>query len=172
MLESKRLYLRHAKIEDIKMILPFRNSEFVLRYNCMLPCGEEELEKEIMQDTCYVMALKDSDEPIGIIDLHEDSLRYRILSKELSYYLNEKYAQNGYMKEALACLIKELFVSGMECVSARAFTANVASHKLLLSLGFHQDGVIPKCVKAYQDVVYDDGVYSLLKEEYMEDERC
>jgi RimJ/RimL family protein N-acetyltransferase len=71
------------------------------------------------------------------------------------------------MKEALEVLIAYLFDKmQLDCVSARAFIANEASHHLLLSLGFHQDGVIPRCVKAYRDVIYDDGIYSLLKEEW------
>ena len=36
---------------------------------------------------------------------------------------------------------------------------------LIEGLGFEREGVLRKCVKGYQDVIYDDIVYSLLKED-------
>ena len=166
-LETTRLLVREGRKEDIAGSMQFRNSEFVLQYNCMDMVNEEYCTKEILNPYTWVIELKENHEVIGVIDVHEDSVRYRIASKELSYYLNEVYAKKGYMKEALEVLISYLFTElQLECISARAFTANEASHHLLLSLGFHQDGVIPRCVKAYRDVIYDDGIYSLLKEEW------
>ena len=164
---TERLVIRKGRNDDCQKVLLFRNSEFVLKYNCMSVANEEDMTSELLHDDSFVMVLKDTDIVIGVIDIHEDSIRYRIASKELSYYLDEKYARCGYMKEALEALIDYLFqYQNLECISARAFTANVASTNLLKSLGFHQDGIIVKCVKAYQDIVYDDGIYSLLKENW------
>lgn len=166
-LETTRLLVREGRKEDIISIMQFRNSEFVLQYNCMDMVNEEYCTKEILNSYTWIIELKENHEVIGVVDVHEDSIRYRIASKELSYYLHEVYTKQGYMKEALEVLIAYLFTElQLDCISARAFTANLASCKLLLSLGFHQDGVIPKCVKAYRDVIYDDGIYSLLKEEW------
>ena len=162
---TDRLCIRLAKDCDVDAVLLFRNSEFVLKYNCMHKCTRDELYQELVREDSFVMVL--NQQVIGVIDLHEDSLRYRIASKELSYYLDEAYTKQGYMKEALGAIINYLFrVEKLECVSARAFVENIASHKLLLSLGMHQDGVLPKAVKGYNDIVYDDGLYSILKEEY------
>ena len=161
---TDRLCIRLAKHSDVDMVLPFRNSEFVLKYNCMHKCTRDELQYELVREDSYVVVL--DEQVIGVIDLHEDSLRYRIASKELSYYLDEAYTKHGYMKEALSAIIDYLFkVENLECVSARAFIQNIASHKLLLSLGMHQDGVLPKAVMGYNDIVYDDGLYSILREE-------
>lgn len=164
---TERLVIRKGMFSDVELLLDVRNSEFVLQYNCMTQCSYKEFVQEVVNhDESYVIALKDSGLPIGIVDIHEDSLRYGIASKELSYYLNEEYTRCGYMKEALLALIKYLFEQGLDCISARAFVDNVASHKLLLSIGMHLDGVIPRCVKAYKDSIYDDGIYSILKEEF------
>ena len=101
---------------------------------------------------------------IGEININEDSLRYGVDAKELSYMLREDYSRQGYMKEALQAVIDYLFTQEkVECVSARCFAPNAASLALLKSLGFHQDGYIPRCVKGYNDQIFDDTLHSLFR---------
>lgn len=171
-LETQRLLLRQPRAEDVDDYLAFRNSPFVLRYNAMKEQTKEEAiarfsagEKE--QWDTLVMEHKATGRVIGAIFTEEDSLRWGIASKELSYFLREDCARQGYMKEALRAVIEYLFrMEKLECVAARAFAPNTASRTLLRSLGFHQDGYIPRCVKGYGDVVFDDTLHSLLREEY------
>lgn len=168
-LETKRLILRQPRTEDAIAYTAIHNSYFVLRYNAMNPTTPERMTKafqdpEYLENTVFLEE-KQTRELIGAIFLEEDSLRYGVASKGLSYFLAETHSRKGYMKEALQAVIDHLFASeGLECVSARAFTVNTASRAMLKSLGFHEDGIIPHCVKGYGGVIFDDAIYTLFAE--------
>jgi hypothetical protein len=73
-----------------------------------------------------------------------------------------------YMKEAMGAVIAHLFAEeNLECISARVFATNTASRALLKSLGFQQNGIIPRCVKGYHDVVFDDVIHTLFREDFL-----
>ena len=167
-LETERLVIRRPETKDVDDYLEFRNSEFVLKYNGMTKTTRERALRQFEGETSeFVLEKKEKGKVIGIISLEEDSLRYGVESKELSYFLSENEARKGYMKEALGAVIDHIFrEEKLQCVAARSFAPNTASRKLLESLGFHQDGYIPKCVKGYGDVVFDDTLYSLFREEW------
>ena len=170
-LETSRLILRKPEIKDVDDYMEFVNTEFVNRFNAMAPVTREKALTrfaEVKDDLgTIVMELKETGKVIGMIYTGEDSLRYGVKSKELSYFLREEEARKGYMKEALGALIDCFFrEEKLDCVAARCFTPNVASQRLLESLGFHRDGVVPKCVKGYRDTVFDDCLYSLLREDW------
>lgn len=171
MLETKRLILRKPELADVNDYMEFVNSEFVMRFNAMSPVTREKAEASFAnaQDnfSTIAIALKASGRIIGMIYTDEDSLRYGVNSKELSYFLREEEAGKGYMKEALNALINHYFRDeSLACISARCFAPNIASQRLLESLGFCKDGVVRKCVKGYQDTVFDDCLYSLFKEDW------
>lgn len=165
-LETKRLILRHPLVEDAADYLEFCNTEFVLRYNAMTPKTRERAESYFAgcRDEILVLQHKESGKVIGEININEDSLRYGVESRELSYLIREEFSRQGYMKEALQAVIDYLFTQEkVECVSARCFAPNEASLALLKSLGFHQDGYIPRCVKGYGDQIFDDTLHSLFR---------
>ena len=108
-----------------------------------------------------VLRRREDATPIGLVGLAEDSLRYGVDSVELNCYLSEDYARQGYMREALACILDRLFDAGAERVAARAFAPNVASRRLLESLGFRQEGLLRRAVRGYGGVVFDDTLYSV-----------
>lgn len=167
-LETTRLTLRCPDGADTADYLEFRNSEFVLRYNAMKPLTWEEAYQELTREdnpgSVYVLEAKETGKVFGMIYISEDSIRWGIDSKEISYFLHEGYSRQGYMKEALTELIRHLFEEEkLDCIAARAFADNEASINLLKSLGFHQDGLIPKCVKGYRDVIFDDTIHSLMR---------
>lgn len=175
-LETKRLILRKPEATDVEDYLKFCNSEFVLRYNAMVPQSREDvlrsLSKEQDGSTLFIQREEDGT-VIGEICIHEDSLRYGMASKELSYFLGEDYSRQGYMKEALGAVVDYLFrEESLECVAARCFAPNEASRALLHSLGFHQDGYIPRCVKGYGNQIFDDTLYSLLRTEWDSRNSC
>lgn len=170
-LETQRLILRKPEEKDVDAYMEFVNSEFVNRYNAMSPVTRETAQARFAQAqgdlSTIAMELKETGKVIGMIYTNEDSLRYGVAAKELSYFLREEEAQKGYMKEALAELIRHFFTQGnMECISARCFVPNIASQRLLESLGFTREGVLRKCVKGYRDIVFDDCLYSLMKEDW------
>ena len=69
------------------------------------------------------------------------------------------------MYEALKLIIKELFEQGIEVISARVFVDNTASKKLLIKLGFVLEGHLRRAVKGFQGIIYDDLLFSLLKDD-------
>ena len=169
-IETERLILRPAQEKDADDYMEFCNSDFVLRYNAMTVKTKEEVVKQFAQQEepwhTLVMEHKQTGKVIGVVCTDEDSLRWDVNSKEVSYFICEKFARQGYMKEALGALIKYLFEEqNLDCVTARSFAPNEASRNLLTSLGFHQDGLLPHCVKGYGGVIFDDALYSLMREE-------
>ena len=165
-LETQRLILRRPESTDVSDYMEFVNSEFVLRYNAMTPVSREKAEKHFANapddGSVLAMELKETGKVIGMIYTQEDSLRYGVNSKEISYFLREEESRKGYMKEALSALVSHLFATeDLTCIASRCFAPNIASQRLLESLGFQKEGLIRHCVKGYQDTIFDDCLYSL-----------
>ena len=165
MLETERLILRNGKQEDIHHFLGIRHSAFVLKYNAMEICDEEQLFKEISDN--FVLERKNDHKIIGFIGIEKDMLRYGVTSACISYYLDEKEAKHGYMNEALKSMLSYLFEQGIEIVGARVFVGNDASVSLLKKLGFTHEGTLRHAVQGYGGIIYDDQLFSLLKEEWI-----
>lgn len=169
-LETERLILRTPETKDAEDYTAIHNSEFVLRYNAMQPTTAERMQKAFCDPEYVKSALyleeKASGKVIGAIFMEEDSLRYGVASMGLSYMMAESCSRKGFMKEAMGAVITHLFSEGMECISARVFAPNTASRALLKSLGFRENGIIPHCVKGYGDIVFDDVIHTLFREDF------
>lgn len=167
MLETTRLILRQLKEKDIPDLYKMIFSPFVMKFNVMkLIPYEEFLEntKNSAADNFY-LALKGSDQIIGEISLHRDQIRYNVNSITLSYWLGEDYIQQGYMHEALEALIDFLFHHrNIEIISARVFSHNIASQRLLEKLGFESEAYLKHAVRNYEGEVFDDILYVLFKD--------
>lgn len=169
-LETERLLLRSPRMSDAEDYCAIHNSEFVLRYNAMMPTNPERMEQKFADpDYCnetLFLEEKGSGRLIGAIFLEDDDLRYGVESKGLSYFIREDFSRQGYMKEAMRAVISWLFeTQHLECICARAFAPNAASRALLKSLGFRENGIIPKCVRGYGDVVFDDVIHTMFPED-------
>lgn len=170
--ETERLIIRTPKLDDFDDLFTIRNSEFVLKYNAMEKLSEEnffkKLKEESKSDSIYNLQLKESNEVLGTIYFSEDDIRYNVNSLAIEYYLGEKYVCFGYMTEALNVLFLYYFNTiNIDIITARVFLENIASRKLVEKLGFKCEGYIKKCVKGYNDIIYDDTIYSLFKEDYI-----
>ena len=165
-LETQRLLLRPPEPKDAEAYTAIHNSEFVLRYNAMQTTTPERMatrftDPEYLKNTLF-LEQKETGKLLGAIFLEEDSLRYGVASRSLSYFLEESCARKGYMKEAMAAVIDHLFrVEKLECICARVFAPNTASRALLKSLGFQENGIIPRCVKGYSGEIFDDVIHTL-----------
>ena len=162
-LSTERLLLTPPTAEDAPALTRIQNTDFVLRYNAMELWDEERMRGWIERNAPRQIVLRRREDlsPIGLVGLAEDSLRYGVDSVELNCYLSEDYARQGYMREALACILDRLFDAGAERVAARAFAPNVASRRLLESLGFRQEGLLRRAVRGYGGFVFDDALYSV-----------
>ena len=167
LLETTRLLLRNPVASDAEAFAEIRNSPFVLRYNAMTLKPVEQIRGQFAnaaEDT-ILLVYKADDSVIGAIFVDDDSLRYGIDSKEISYFISEKYANRGFMKEALNAFVPFLINKGsLLCITARSFRPNIPSRRLLESLGFEQIGFIPMCVKGYGDVIYDDLLFTKFRD--------
>ena len=170
-METERLLLRGLLLGDEEDLFEIRNSEYVLKYNCMKKTTMEQFQEQVTKDMeskdIHCIVLKESGKVIGMIDLEPDGLRYGVNSLVISYYLGEQYASKGYMTEALREMLRYVFEEiGSDVLAVRAFKDNEASGKLIEKLGFIYEGCIRRGVKGYQDIIYDDMIYSMLREEY------
>lgn len=169
-IETERLLLRPPERADAPEVRELIAQEHVRRYNVFgkLP-DVVEMEELLLKEpgSQLSMVLKESGKVIGHIGVEGDHLRHRVESVCLDYYLGEEYARRGYMFEALEGLIRHLFLcEGMELISARVFVENQASAGLLEKLGFVREGVLRRAVRNYEDRVFDDMLYSLLREDW------
>ena len=171
-IETERLILRNAKPEDAEILYPYRESEFVQRYNAMDSRTLEEFRGQLlndaMDDHAAYIERKDIHQAIGAIWWGEDSLRYKANSLITSYWLGEEHSRRGYMTEAYTALIHYLFLEQKaEVVVARVFSENTASRKLAEKVGFTQEGTLRHAVKGYGGRIFDDVLYSILRDEWL-----
>ena len=168
-LETDRLILRAPRVADAADYTAIHNSEFVLRYNAMAPTTTERMEAKVKEEEyrndAVFLEEKATGKLIGAIFLEDDDLRYGVASRSLSYFIAEGSSRQGYMKEAMQAVLTHLFESeALECLSARVFVPNTASRALLRSLGFQENGIIPRCVKGYNGEIFDDVIHTLFRE--------
>lgn len=167
-LETQRLILRKPEITDVDDYMEFVNSRFVNQYNAMSPVTREKAEHRFAnpEDDSIAIVKKETGKLIGMLYVGEDSLRYEVNSKEISYFLRQEESRKGYMKEALSALISYLFeTESLTCITARSFAPNVASQHLLESLGFQREGLLRRCVKGFEGIIFDDCLYSLFRQD-------
>ncbi len=167
---TQRLTLRAPRPEDASPMLSIRNSEYVLRYNPMkpwdLPRMEKQIEEEAQSGRVFYMEERATGQLLGGVWLEEDELRFGPTAFTLSYYLCEPAAGRGYMTEALTAVLPYAFGTlGAQVLSARVFSPNLGSAKLLKKLGFTHEGTLRYAVTTPEGVTYDDMLFSLLRVE-------
>lgn len=167
-METERLLVRKPEPADAAQFLEIRNSAYVLRYNAMRRVDLAELEEELTKaEGSFYLELKATKQVIGAIDLEADTLRHRVNSVCISYYLGEAFAGKGYMSEAMLCVMRHAFCTlGYEIMALRVFEGNEASLRLAKRLGFVYEGRLRHAVKGYGDVVYNDMLFSMTAEEF------
>lgn len=170
-LETKRLLLRPARFADKDAYREIRNSEYVMKYNAMVPITEEEaaaqLKKDMDSGRAFYLEQKSTGTLTGAVWLAGDSLRWQVPALTLEYFLGEEFAGQGLMTEALGAVLSYGFsTTEAQLISARTFAENKASQRVLEKLGFQREGVLRRAVKGYGGVVFDDVLFSLLREEW------
>lgn len=84
---------------------------------------------DVCKNKRYAIALKESDEMIGM----EDTLN----EVEVAYFMSEAYQRKGYTKEAVQALVNWIFtVSNLPYVILTIDAANDASYQLAQACGF------------------------------------
>ena len=169
MIETKRLILRKATTLDTEKILVFVNSAYAKKYNPYDSYSEIRLWKHLRETTNFVLISKENNEIIGVIGLEDDTIRININAISLTYIIDEKYSNKGYMTEALKEVIRYVFEEeNVDIISLKIISSNHASIHLAETLGFVKEGIIREAIKSFDNIVYDQVLYSMTKMEYEE----
>ena len=142
-MESERLILRPWKIEDVKALFDLASDPHVgpdcgwcVHKNMME--SEKVLKTILMVKDTYAIVLKESDEVIGNISLYDSAYCENERQKEMGFWLGYPYWKNGYMSEAVRCLLDDCFENQKyEKIWCGYFDYNVNSKKVQLNCGFH-----------------------------------
>lgn len=171
-LETERLILRNLEENDADALYPIRESEYVMRYNAMASYTMEDWRMRVKRaagkDGVFCLVDKATSRPIGMIDVHDDDLRWKIRAYDLSYWLDESFAGQGLMTEALTAAVDWTFAAlHAEVVSARCFAPNASSRRVLEKLGMRQEGCLRHAVQGWQHIIYDDCLYAVTRGEWL-----
>ena len=140
--ETKRLLLRQFFESDAKEAHELFCDEEAMRMVGMYPpfTRLEETVKRINKwvDTKKYLAivLKETGLLIGYIVINSDSEEHREDTREIGFALISKYRGQGYMKEAVNAVLKELAKNNIMYVWACCFKENINSERLIRSMGF------------------------------------
>lgn len=140
-IETERLILRDASVDDAEDMFEYAKLEEVTKYLSWKPhisVKDSEkildmLSKETKEKDSYVLkaiVLKENDKMIGTIDarIFGDGLK----DAEFGYCLNPKYWNKGYMSEALKAFIQALHREhGIENVFGSFERENIASKRVM-----------------------------------------
>ena len=92
----------------------------------------------------YAVRLRGSGELVGVVNVN-NILRGAILSATVAYYVGERHAGKGYMREALTQVKTQAFEAlGLHRLEANIQPANTASIALVKRCGFLREGLSPK----------------------------
>ena len=109
MFETKRLIIRKLTMDDKESVLTILNADYANEYNCASKINEAILWKMIEYQVSYVLVLNETNTIIGHIGLERDYLRYNMKSLNMTYVLDEKYTNQGYMTEAIKEILYDSF---------------------------------------------------------------
>lgn len=110
----------------------------------------------------YAVTLRETGKVIGLVHLMNASRAVK--TAELGYCIHRNFRRLGYAKESVRAVIDELFLQDTQMIVCTCYEYNVASAKMLESLGFSQEGRIRRSVNHPQKGVIDSLSYTLDKE--------
>ena len=148
---TKRLILRKLKREDAEpMFRNWANDPEVTKYMTWNSHENIEVTKTIInywleeekdpKTIRFFITLKNSDEPIGSIDVVD----YINGVPEIGYCLSRKHWNKGYMTEACEAFINYLFELGYPKILICADERNIGSNRVIEKCGFsftHQEKI-------------------------------
>lgn len=146
---TNRLRLRQLDNSDLQDIYRQFSDYEMCRFFSDPPCTIEEA-KDIInhyqykngdKQIRYYITDKSTGVFIGTCGFHLwDKTNRRV---EIGYDVWKEYWRQGYAKEAVKPLLNVCFDElGVECIYALTHVDNIASEKLLISIGFSLDGVL------------------------------
>jgi len=169
-MNSQRINYSPYTLENLLQILPLLQDELNNLYTCFPKNNDNLINKKLLHyissssTKAFLLFSKSSNELLGYISIHSISKIHQFAS--LTYILDFKHQNKGYMKEALNCIIDYAFNKlQLFRLEAQVSVNNSASVHLLKSLSFTQEARMRKNFMI-QGALQDSFLFSLLKSEY------
>jgi ribosomal-protein-alanine N-acetyltransferase len=173
-LTSGRLCIRQMQIDDTEAVFAFKSDPEVTRQYGQEPHRTKDetgawLQRRVSdyedRDAIFwVITLKDDDAAIGECCFWNFDPGFHCA--EIGYELDSKYWHRGLMTEALSEVLAYGFAEmGLHRIEANPLKINVGSRKLLLRLGFKEEGILRER-HFFENRFEDQFYYGLLSTEW------
>ena len=174
-LNSERLILRAWKESDSSDLYEYAKSDLVGPNAGWKPHKSEEESKEIIKmfiaNNIYAIVLKSENKVIGGIGLHNrkpDEKNYDLEQREIGYVLNPLYWGNGYVPEAVNCLINYAFNElDLDLIWCGHFDFNNNSKRVIEKCGFNYKFTKDEKLKLLDNKEVKTLYYNILKSDYI-----
>ena len=172
-IETQRLLLRrweHKEFQAYVMIVS--DPEVMAPAGCQ-PAGTLDaaaalFARDLRNDLCYAIVLRENDEVIGRIKFQSDLRRFHVNSLSIGYELRRDKWGRGYMTEALAAMVTCAFEKKkVDVLAVSHYSDNERSRRVIEKCGFRLEGVVPWACKRFDGKICDDVCYSILREDYI-----
>ena len=170
-IETSRLVLRKWKKEDANDLFDIMKNPSVLmggwEPHSDINASIEVLKEYIESNERLAIQLKNSEKVIGGIRVYPDNNRGKFSAKYINYVLSEEYCGNGYMTEAIKCIIQFLFEEdNIDLISAFHYPDNIRSKNVLEKCGFEYEITIEQGCQRFDGQAFDAVCYSILRSDY------
>ena len=129
--------------------------------------AQQYLEKHLEMKNCFVIVLKETMQPVGIVYCTQDIHRINRKAFMLSYKLERNHWGKGYMTQAVKLMLKYLFLNnGADIVAAAHFVDNSRSKRVLEKCGFVYEGTLRREFTHWDGRILDSCMYSMTYDEY------
>ena len=151
-LQTERLFLRQATIEDVEAVFAIFSDLKVIQFHDLdtfthLDEANKVIERRIRsfrsgRGIRWLIVQKQNNCPVGSCGF---TWLKDLNAAEVGYELSSRYWRQGIMSEALSAILQYGFqIAKVESVIAEVMLLNIASKKLLKKLGFQSQGILKK----------------------------
>ena len=172
-IETQRLLLRRWEHKDFQAyVMIVSDPEGMAPAGCQ-PAGTLDaaaalFARDLRNDLCYAIVLRENDEVIGRIKFQSDLRRFHVNSLSIGYELRRDKWGRGYMTEALAAMVTCAFEKKkVDVLAVSHYSDNERSRRVIEKCGFRLEGVVPWACKRFDGKICDDVCYSILREDYI-----
>ena len=172
-IETQRLLLRRWEHKDFQAYVMIVSDPEVMAPAGCQPAGTLDaaaalFARDLRNDLCYAIVLRENDEVIGRIKFQSDLRRFHVNSLSIGYELRRDKWGRGYMTEALAAMVTCAFEKKkVDVLAVSHYSDNERSRRVIEKCGFRLEGVVPWACKRFDGKISDDVCYSILREDYI-----
>ena len=172
-IETQRLLLRRWEHKDFQAYVMIVSDPEVMAPAGCQPAGTLDaaaalFARDLRNDLCYAIVLRENDEVIGRIKFQSDLRRFHVNSLSIGYELRRDKWGRGYMTEALAAMVTCAFEKKkVDVLAVSHYSDNERSRRVIEKCGFRLEGVVPWACKRFDGKICDDVCYSILRDDYI-----